>query len=130
MSGLDEDVYRGIAHFFSYLSQTEVQAHWHQRTGYLPITEAAYYLTKKKGFYEKNPAAEIAILEVMNQKNTPYTKGIRLGNYTMVREKILDYLEKAFAGELSAKEALDKAVEEGNLLLAEFEAEHSKTVRH
>lgn len=67
----------------------------------------------------------------MNNKNTPYTKGIRLGNYTIVREKILDNLEKAFAGELSPKEALDKAIEEGNQLLAEFEAEHvpSKATR-
>ncbi len=131
LAGFDEDIYRGIAHFFSYLSSTEVQAHWHQKTGYLPITEAAYYLTKKKGYYEKNPAAEIAVLEVMNNKNTPYTRGIRLGNYTIVREKILDNLEKAFAGELTPKEALDKAIEEGNQLLAEFEAEYtpSKAVR-
>ncbi len=124
LSGFDEDIYRGIAHFFSYLSLPEVQAYWHQQTGYLPITEAAYYLSKKKGYYEKNPAAEVAVLEVMNQKRTPYTKGIRLGNYTVVREKILDYLEKAFAGELSPKEALDRAIEEGNQLLTEFEAIH------
>jgi sn-glycerol 3-phosphate transport system substrate-binding protein len=74
----------------------------------------------------ENPAAEIAVLEVMNQKNTPYTKGIRLGDYTIVRDKILDYLEKAFAGELTPKEALDKAIEEGNQLLSEFEAKHSQ----
>jgi len=124
ISGFDEEVYRGIAQFFSYLSLAEVQAHWHQKTGYLPITESAYYLSKKKGFYEKNLAAEIAVLEVMNQKTTPYTKGIRLGNYTVVREKIIDYLEKAFSGELTPKEALDKAVQEGNQLLAEFQKEH------
>ncbi len=125
LSGFDDDIYRGIAQFFSYLSLPEVQAYWHQQTGYLPITEAAYYLSKKKGFYAENPAAEIAVLEVMNQKITPYTKGIRLGNYTLVREKIIDYLEKAFHGELSAKEALDRAVREGNALLEQFEKEHS-----
>jgi len=124
MANLPEDVYRGIAHFFSYLSLIEVQADWHQKTGYLPITEAAYYFTKKKGFYASNPAAEIAVLEVINNKTTPYTKGIRLGNYTIVREKILDYLEKAFAGEITPQEALDKAVEEGNQILAEFEQEN------
>lgn len=125
IAGLEENVYRGIAQLFSYLSLAEVQAHWHQKTGYLPITEAAYYLSKKKGFYATNPAAEIAVLEVMNQKNTPYTKGIRLGNYPIVREKILDYLEKAFSGEMTPKEALDKAVERGNEILAEFEAAHT-----
>jgi sn-glycerol 3-phosphate transport system substrate-binding protein len=127
LSGLEEDVYRGIAHFFSYLSLAEVQAHWHQKTGYLPLTEAAYYLSKKKGFYQKNPAAEIAVLEVMNQKTTPYTKGIRLGNYILIRDKILDNLEKAFAGEITPKQALDNAIEEGNKLLADFEAENTKS---
>ncbi len=126
ISGFNEEIYRGIAHFFAYLSLPEVQAYWHQQTGYLPITEAAYYLSKKKGFYTKNPAAEIAVLEVMNNKITPCTKGIRLGNYTLIREKIVDYLEKAFNGELTPKEALDKAVDEGNTLLAEFEKAHTK----
>ncbi len=95
------------------------------KPGYLPITEAAYYLTKKKGFYEKNPAAEIAVLEVMDRKSTPYTKGIRLGNYPIIREKIIDNLEKAFAGELSAEEALDAAIAEGNQILDAFEKEQS-----
>lgn len=126
MEGFDEETYRGIAQFFAYLSLPEVQAYWHQETGYLPITEAAYYLSKKKGFYEENPAAEIAVLEVMNQKIGPYTKGIRLGNYHIIREKILDYIEKALEGELTAKEALDKAVDEGNILLSQFEIEHTK----
>lgn len=121
LAGFEEDIYRGIAHFFAYLSLSEIQAYWHQKTGYLPITEAAYYLTKKKGFYASNPAAEIAVLEVMNDKNTPHTKGIRLGNYTIVREKILEYLEKAFVGELTPQEALDTAVREGNRLLTDFE---------
>jgi sn-glycerol 3-phosphate transport system substrate-binding protein len=127
ISGFEEELYRGIAHFFAYLSLPEVQAYWHQQTGYLPITEAAYYLSKKKGFYEKNPAAEIAVLEVMNQKRTPYTKGIRLGNYPVIRDKIIDYLEKALKGEMTPKEALDKAVEEGNFLLEKFEQENTKT---
>ncbi len=124
ISGFDEEIYRGIAHFLAYLSLPEVQAYWHQETGYLPITEAAYYLSKKRGFYEKNPAAEIAVLEVMNSQNTPYTKGIRLGNYPLVREKILDYLEEAFSGEMTAKEALDTAIAEGNQLLSDFEQMH------
>ena len=37
-----KDEYKGVAKFFTYLSSTEVQAKWHQQTGYLPITKAAY----------------------------------------------------------------------------------------
>lgn len=126
MAGFDEEIYRGIAQFFNYLSSPEVQAYWHQKTGYLPITEAAYYLSKKKGFYEENPAAEIAVLEVMQRPSTPYTRGIRLGGYTVVREKIIDYLEKAFKGEISPKEALDRAISDGNSLLSDFEKQNQK----
>jgi sn-glycerol 3-phosphate transport system substrate-binding protein len=125
ISGFDDVHYRGVAHFLAYLSLPEVQSYWHQQTGYLPITEAAYYLSKKRGFYKKNPAAEIAVLEVMNNKNTPYTKGIRLGNYTEVREKIIDNLEKGIFGELTPQEALDRAVKEGNEILSEFETQQS-----
>jgi sn-glycerol 3-phosphate transport system substrate-binding protein len=45
MAGKKPDEYKGIAQFFNYLSQPEVQAATHQRTGYLPITTAAFQLT-------------------------------------------------------------------------------------
>ena len=43
--------YKGVAKFFAFVSQPEVQAEWHQSTGYLPITRAAYEITKSAGFY-------------------------------------------------------------------------------
>ncbi|NGX58932.1 MAG: sn-glycerol-3-phosphate-binding periplasmic protein UgpB [Chlamydiae bacterium] len=117
MRGFSKHEYRGVMQFFEYLSSTEIQAFWHQKTGYLPITEAAYYLTKKKGFYKDHLAAEIAVLEVMSRAPTPNTRGVRLPNYMEVRNVIIDHLEKAFSGELSPQEALDQAVAEGNKLL-------------
>ncbi len=121
MSGFTEEEYRGIAQFFEYLSSTGIQAYWHQKTGYLPITDAAYHLTKKKGFYKNNPAAEIPVLEVMSSPPTPYTHGIRVGNYMQIREMIVDHLEKVFAEELTPKQALDSAVKKGDTFLETFE---------
>jgi len=125
MQGFSDEEYRGIVQFFEYLSKVEVQADWHQSTGYLPITDAAYYLTKKKGFYIDNPAAEIVVLEVMQGHVTKHSYGVRFGNYIEVREVIMDYLEKAINGEISPQDALDGAVKEGNLLLEAFQKEHS-----
>jgi sn-glycerol 3-phosphate transport system substrate-binding protein len=51
--------YAGVARFFAYLSKPEVQAAWHQNTGYLPITRAAFDLTRAQGFYDRNPGAAI-----------------------------------------------------------------------
>ena len=47
--------YKGVAKFFSFLSKPDVQAAWHQNTGYLPITRAAFDLTRAQGFYDRNP---------------------------------------------------------------------------
>ncbi len=45
--------YKGVARFFGFLSKPEIQAAWHQNTGYLPITRAAFDLTRAQGFYER-----------------------------------------------------------------------------
>ncbi|WP_420421139.1 extracellular solute-binding protein [Simkania sp.] len=121
MQGFSESEYRAIAQFFEYLSSPAVQANWHQATGYLPITDAAYYLTKKRGFYQDHPAHEIAVLEVMEKTPTSYSRGARFGNYVEIRDLITDYLEKALAGELTSEDALHQAANEGNQLLEEFE---------
>src|SRR5206468_6917869 len=42
MGGKKPEQYKGIAKFFTYLSGTPVQQAWHEATGYLPITKAAY----------------------------------------------------------------------------------------
>ena len=36
--GKSAEAYAGVAAFFGYLSQTEVQAYLHQTSGYLPVT--------------------------------------------------------------------------------------------
>ena len=113
--------YTGVAKFFAYLSRPEVQAAWHQNTGYLPITKAAYDLTASQGFYDRNPGADIAIKQMTLKPPTENSKGIRLGSFVLIRDAIEDELEDAFSGKKTAKEALDTAVERGNKLLRQFE---------
>ena len=57
MSGKKADDYKGVTKFFSYLSSPEVQANWHQGTGYVPITNAAFDLTKKSGYLREESRA-------------------------------------------------------------------------
>lgn len=113
--------YKGVARFFAYLSQPGVQAAWHQNTGYLPITRAAFELTKSQGFYERNPGSAISFEQVTLNPPTENSKGIRLGSFVLIRGAIEDELEQAFAGQKSAQAALDSAVERGNKLLRQFE---------
>ncbi len=122
MSGKKADEYKGVTKFFTYLSSPEVQAEWHQETGYVPITYAAFELTKKSGFYEKNPGTDMAIRQLNNKPPTANSKGLRFGNFVQGREVIEEEMEAVFAGKKDAKEALDQAVKRGNEILRKFEA--------
>lgn len=115
------EVYAGVAKFFSYLSQPEVQAKWATETGYLPITPAAYEHIKQQGFFEENPGTETGILQ-MNPNEPAKVKGIRLGNFLQIRDIVDEELEKVWAGQASAEEALRVAAERGNAELRKFEA--------
>ena len=42
----------------------DVQAWWHQATGYLPITKPAYELSRAQGYYDRNPGTDISIKQI------------------------------------------------------------------
>jgi sn-glycerol 3-phosphate transport system substrate-binding protein len=125
LNGKDPEVYKGVAQFFTYLSQPEVQAAWHQFTGYLPVTNAAYELGQEQGYYAENPGSDIAIQQITRGTPTANSKGVRFGNLTQARNVVDEEFEAMLAGTKSAKEALDAAVERGNVILRDFEAANS-----
>ena len=125
MAGKKADEYKGIAQFFTYLSRPDIQAATHQRTGYLPITMAAFELTEKSGFYGKNPGTDVGVNQMI-RKTTDKSRGIRLGNYVQIRTIEDEELEQVWGGKKSAKEALDSIVLRGNELLERFEKTNSK----
>ena len=101
--------YKGVAKFFTYLSLPEVQADWHQNTGYLPITKAAYELSQSRGYYDDNPGPDIPSSRSRCNAPTENSKGLRFGNYVQIRDVIDEEFEAMLAGKKSAKEALDSA---------------------
>ena len=121
MRGRPAAEYTGVAKFFAHLSRPGVQAWWHQATGYLPITRAAYNLTRAQGFYDRNRGADLPIEQITLHKPTDNSKGLRLGSFLLIRDVIEDEVEQALAGRKSAKAALDAAVERGNEQLRQFE---------
>jgi len=122
MGGKTNNAYKGVAKFFSFLSRPEVQMEWHKDTGYVPITYAAYDMTKKSGFYQQNPGAEVAIKMLTNKPPTSNSKGLRFGNYVQGREVIEEEMEGVFSGKKEPKAALDEAVKRGNEILRKFES--------
>jgi sn-glycerol 3-phosphate transport system substrate-binding protein len=123
LAGKKAAEYRGVAKFLAWLMRPEIQAEWHQRTGYIPATQAAYEYTRKQGFYAAHPGQEIAIKQLLNTPSRE-SRGIRLGNFANVRAILEEELEQAWSGAVPPKLALDRAAERGNELLRRFEREN------
>ncbi|MEM1050212.1 MAG: extracellular solute-binding protein, partial [Pseudomonadota bacterium] len=121
MAGHESAEYSGVAEFLNFLSTSGIQASWHQNTGYLPITMAAFEETKAAGFYGDNPGTDIAIIQMTGKAPTGNSKGLRLGSFDQIRGIIDEELEAVWAGDKTAQVALDSAVTRGNQLLRRFE---------
>ena len=126
MAGHSKDAEKGAAAFLNYLLKPEVQARFHQLTGYVPVTLEGYELTKQQGFYEKNPGTDIAVKALSDKKPTINSLGLRLGNFVQIRNIIDEELEAVWASKKTAKQALDAAVERGNAELARFAKANKK----
>ena len=120
MAGKKPAEYKGVATFFNFLSSPEVQSASHKRTGYLPITTAAFQLTEKSGFYKEYPGTDVAVTQMI-RKTTDKSRGIRLGNFVQVRTIEDEELENVWSGKKTAQEGLDAVVKRGNELLERFE---------
>ncbi len=121
MNGHKPKEYEAVAAFMSFLSSTDIQAKWHQDTGYLPITIAAGNKTRADGFYNQNPGTDIAVIQMTAKQPTPISKGLRLGLFDQIRGIIDEEFEAVWAGDKDAQTALDSAVDRGNKLLRRFE---------
>lgn len=121
MEGHEGEEYKGVAKFLNFLSSVEIQAKWHQNTGYLPITAAAGEKTRIDGFYDQNPGTDIAVIQMTTKAPTANSKGLRLGSFDQIRGIIDEELEAIWAGDKTAQAAMDSAVERGNKLLRRFE---------
>ena len=121
MGGKKAEEYKGIARFFTFLSDTDRQRWLHEVSGYLPITKAAYAGTKASGFYEQNPGRETPLQQLTLKAPTENSAGIRFGNLVQIRDIWAEEIEAALSGQKTAQKALDDAVARGNQSLRQFE---------
>ena len=121
MGGKKAEEYKGVAKFFTFLSDTDRQAWLHKESGYLPITKAAYEKVKAEGFYQANPGRDVPVIQMAGKPPTDNSRGLRLGSLVQIRDMWSEELEAAFNGNKSPKEALDAAVARGNAALRQFE---------
>ncbi|MBM7068877.1 extracellular solute-binding protein [Actibacterium sp. 188UL27-1] len=119
MSGHADDENKAAAEFFRFLTSAEVQYFWHQETGYVPITEAAYEMAKADGYYETTPQAEVGIQQ-LTLPSGEWTKGYRMGFYVQIRDVMNREYGRIMSGEASVEDAFSIIEEEANQLLERF----------
>ncbi len=118
IDGRSKDTYNGIAAFLAYLATPVVAAGWHQKTGSLPWTSAAYIATERTGFYDRMPGLA-AIMKSAATSVGAMTRGIRLPNYDKVRGIMDAQLDAVWTGRKPPKQGLDDAVSLGDLAMKE-----------
>ena len=119
LSGHSDEENKASAEFFKFLSSTDIQKFWHQATGYVPITEAAYEAAAAEGYYNEKPQAEIGIKQ-LSLPGGDYSKGYRMGFYVQIRDVMNREYGRIFAGETDVDSAFAVIEEEGNRLLDRF----------
>lgn len=119
MSGKSAEENKATAEFFKFLTDAKTQYFWHEATGYVPITTAAYDLAKKEGHYERFPAAEVGITQLTLPAGDN-TKGYRMGFYVQIRDVMNREYGRILTGETSVEDAFKNIEKEANELLERF----------
>lgn len=121
MEGKSREEYKAVGKFLTFLSTPVIAAEWHQRTGYLPATHAAFKATQQSGYYQHWPVLESQIRNVelrADRRARLALRGIHLPEFARLRAMINHHLNLTWTQDHPPKQALDDAVREGNQLLA------------
>ncbi|VFR22751.1 Glycerol-3-phosphate ABC transporter, periplasmic glycerol-3-phosphate-binding protein (TC 3.A.1.1.3) [plant metagenome] len=103
----DED--KATMAFLAYLAKPVVAAQWHQNTGFLPLTDAAFRAADVS-FYNRIPGAQ-AVVESVRATPAASARGFRLANYPQVEQIFNAELQTALSGDVPPMRALNVASE-------------------
>lgn len=96
---------KATAAFLAYLSTPVVAANWHQHTGFLPLTEAAFKASDVS-YYDRIPGAHKLIASMRNAPQAT-SRGFRLPNYMAVAPLLSKSFDDAMAGEVPPMKLLN-----------------------
>lgn len=98
---------KATAQFLAWLSKPVNAAEWHQKTGYLPLTEAAFRAADVS-FYNKVPGAQ-ALVALMKSKDDTTSRGFRMTHYDRIEPVLNQELNQALEGKVPPVAALNSA---------------------
>ena len=120
IAGNPKEQNKGTAQFLAFLSKPVLAAQWHQRTGFLPLTDAAFRAADV-AFYDNVVGARDV---VQNMKRTPEKnqRGFRLQHYDRIEQILIHEFNDTLDGKTPAILAMNIAMDESKPIIQQGEA--------
>lgn len=109
---------KAVAEFIRYIITPEIQSYFHVNSGYFPVTTEAYELDEVKQNLEKYPQFQTIVDQLHLSENMGF--GAIYGTMVEGRAVYVGYLQQMLLGELTPEEALNKSVEDVNVLIEDY----------
>jgi multiple sugar transport system substrate-binding protein len=106
---------KATVEFLAWLSKPVVAAEWHQHTGYLPLTEAAFRASDVS-FYNRIPGAQDVVASMRIQPAVT-GRGFRVTNYQRIEPILSRELTDAIDGKTPPMAALNNAAAEARSIV-------------
>ncbi len=113
--------YLAMARFLAYLAKPVPAAEWSERTGSMPINTSAMLALEHSNLTDRVKGL-VQVMGLETGRPLAGARGVRLANLDEIEADNDSELEQVWNGHKAAKEALDDAVREGNVLLKRPEA--------
>jgi len=111
--GKDED--KATAAFLAFLAKPVVAARWHQRTGFLPLTQAAF-AASDVSFYQRIPGAH-SVIAAMRTSPGETSRGFRLPNYPRVASLLATGFDAALEGGAPPMQVLNQISDQSKAIM-------------
>ncbi len=112
----------GSWEFFKFINSMDETIAWHKGTGYFPATNSAYEKLKADGWFTEEPNHATAFDQILGGADTPAASGVLLGDFVRIRDIVGAAIEEAVVNDVDPQQALDKATEEANQVLKDYES--------
>lgn len=106
---------KATAELLSYLAKPVIAAEWHQKTGYMPLTDAAYRAADVS-FYNRIPGAR-KLVEQMTNGDSKKSAGFDVRNYPRILVLLNQAFDQALSDQTPPMSALMKANSEAVKLM-------------
>lgn len=115
-NGLDEATETGALMFMNWFSNAENTAAWHKLTGYIPITNSGVELLNEEGWFEENPNAAVANMQL----DLVPTTGAIFGGFVEIRDVFTVAMEDILLNGADVAATMAQVNEDANAILEEY----------